>query len=62
MVDSFKSVLLSAKNKDLEAVRILFEMYEPLLKSNAIVEDGFDEDLYQELCIVLLNCIQQFEI
>jgi len=62
MIDSFNSLLVSAKNKDTEAVRLLFEMYEPLLKSYSIVDSNSDEDLFQELCIVFLNCIQQFEI
>lgn len=62
MDDSFKTLLLSAKNRDTEAVRMLFEMYKPLLKSYSAVNGDLDEDLFQELCIVFLTCIQQFEI
>ena len=38
MNDSFKTLLLSAKNRDTEAVRALFEMYKPLLKSYSAVD------------------------
>ena len=62
MAESFKTLLLSAKDRDAEAVRRLFKMYEPLLKSYSTVDRHLDEDLFQELCIVFLNCIQQFEI
>ena len=62
MNNSFKTLLLSAKNRDTEAVRELFEMYKPLLKSYSAVDGNLDEDLFQELCIVFLNCIQQCEI
>ena len=59
---SFKEILLAAKDGDTEAILELLDMYEPLLKANAIDNGNMDEDLYQELCIVLLNCIRYFEI
>ena len=59
---SFKEILLAAKAGDTEAILELLDMYDPLLKANAIDNGNMDEDLYQELCIVLLNCIRYFEI
>jgi len=58
----FKDLLLNAKaGKELEIISIL-EMYKPLLIKNSIINGSFDEDLYQELCITLLNCIRSFRM
>lgn len=40
----------------------LLSMYQPLLMKEAIVEGVFDEDLYQELCIVFLKCVERFRV
>ncbi len=57
---SFQNRLERAKENDPIALEGLLEMYRPLLLKEAIVNGLFDEDLYQELCIVLLRCIKQF--
>ncbi len=57
---SFRALLEQAKQNDQLAVERILEMYRPLLLRGAIVDDVFDEDLYQELCIVFLRCIRQF--
>jgi len=36
--------------------------YRPLLVKESICNGFFDEDLYQELCITLVNCIRNFRI
>ena len=59
---NFKEKLLQAKAGREPAVMDLLEMYKPLLVKNAIINGRFDEDLYQELCIILLKCIAQFRI
>lgn len=59
---NFKEMLLQAKAGREPAVMDLLEMYKPLLVKNAIINGRFDEDLYQELCIILLKCIAQFRI
>ena len=33
-----------------------------LLLKEAIIDNVFDEDLYQELCVTLLDCIRKFRI
>lgn len=58
----FKDLLLQAKTGDETAVTELLVMYRPLLLKESIVEGMFDEDLYQELCIVFLRCIQRFRL
>ena len=40
----------------------LIDMYKPLLIKESITEGVFDEDLYQELVAVLLQCIRTFTI
>ena len=58
----FEDLLHRAKRGDKDAQEEIFRMYRPLLVKNSMDMGVFDEDLFQELCIVFLNCIQQFEI
>lgn len=55
-------MLLQAKAGRESAVMDLLEMYKPLLVKNTIINGRFDEDLYQELCIIFLKCITQFRM
>ncbi len=59
---NFKVLLLRAKGGDVSAAAQLLFMYQPLLMRQAIVDGVLDEDLYQELCITLLRCIERFQI
>lgn len=59
---NFKDMLLSAKGGDVSAAAQLLLMYQPLLIKQAIVNGILDEDLYQELCITLLRCIERFRV
>lgn len=59
---NFDELLLHAKSGDERAVIDMLEMYKPLLIKSSVLNGSFDEDLYQELCIVLLKCIHQFKI
>ena len=59
---NFKALLLHAKNKELAAIHELLSMYQPLLLKESIVDGVFDEDLFQELSITLLNCIEKIRI
>lgn len=43
-----------------QAMETLLSMYRPLLIKEAVVNGTFDEDLYQELCIVFLRCVRNF--
>ena len=57
---SFKELLSRAKDDDLQAKEVLLERYKSLLLKEAIIDNVFDEDLYQELCVTLLDCIRKF--
>lgn len=59
---SFQEMLLRAKAGDEKAKLDLLEKYKPLLIKNAILNGFFDEDLYQEQCLVLMRCINLFSI
>ncbi|XBX06474.1 helix-turn-helix domain-containing protein [Enterocloster clostridioformis] len=59
---NFKEMLLQAKAGREPAVMAILEMYKPLLIKYAIINGRFDEDLYQELCIILLKCIARFRM
>lgn len=60
--ESFSSLLAKAKNGDNTAFEILLQKYSPLLKKESVINGSFDEDLFQELCIVFLKCIKRFSI
>jgi hypothetical protein len=59
---NFKELLSRAKDDDLQAKEGLLERYKSLLLKEAIIDGVFDEDLYQELCVTLLDCIRKFRI
>lgn len=59
---NFEETLFRAKQGDTEAVEQILEMYCPLLIKNALVNGRFDEDLYQELVVETLKCIQYYRV
>lgn len=59
---NFGDLLRRAKSSDQQALEALLQLYRPLMMKEAIVDGILDEDLYQELRIVFLRCIQQFDI
>ena len=59
---NFKELLLLAKENDRQAADHILHMYKPLLVKEAIVQGVFDDDLYQELCMVLLHCINVIRV
>lgn len=59
---TFKNLLLRAKAGDEKALTELLMMYRPLLLKESIVDGVFDEDLFQELCIVFLKCVRRFRV
>jgi len=58
----FRELLHHAKNGEGFAVERIVEMYKPLLIKESIVNSVFDEDLYQELWLTLLNCVRKIKI
>ena len=58
----FKDLIIRAKRGENSAQEQLLELYKPLLSKEAIVDGVFDEDLYQELCLRFIRCIDKFEI
>jgi hypothetical protein len=59
---NFKDLLTSAKSGDTRSKSEILSMYKPLLVKESIVNGVFDEDLYQELCLTLLNCIRVIRV
>ena len=47
--------------EDEKAIEQILEMFRPMLIRNALIRGVFDEDLYQELAIETLKCIQRFK-
>ena len=59
---SFSELLTLAKAGDSGAVEKLLDIYRPLMLKAAIISGEFDEDLFQELQIIFLRCVQRFRI
>lgn len=59
---TFEQMLRRAKDGDHEAITSILLMYQPMLLKNAVLDDRLDEDLYQELCITLMQAIKLFRI
>ena len=59
---NFKELLLRAQVGDQRAQEKLLSLYQPLLMKESVINGIFDEDVYQELCITLLTCIQRIQI
>ena len=59
---SFRDILLRAKLGDETAKTMLLERYKPMLIKGSIINGRFDEDLYQEQCMVLMTCINLFNV
>ena len=59
---NFKQLMERAKAGDSAAVTELLMMYRPLLLKEAILDSNLDEDLYQELCLVFIRCIEKFRL
>ena len=59
---NFEDLLRRAKEGDAEAIKEIHLMYRPLLIKKAMEFGVFDEDLYQELCAALMQCIRMFTI
>ena len=56
----FGTLLLLAQEGDEQAQEKILRLYRPLLFREAKINGIFDEDLYQELCVTLLQCICRF--
>lgn len=56
----FEKVLQKAKVGDEAAKERIYRMYQFLLRSRAYLDGKFDEDLYQEFSVTLLECIEKF--
>ena len=56
---NFEQLLKRAKNKDPEAKE---QMFRPLLIHQEMISGRFSEDLYQELSLTFLFCIDSFKI
>ena len=58
----FEELLICAKLGDDNARQKLLEMYRPMMVKASLINGSFDEDLYQELCVVLVRSIERFVI
>ena len=59
---NFKELLTRAKEGDAQAISEVAAMYKPLLIKESVVNGAFDEDLYQELWLTLMNCIRVIKV
>ena len=57
---NFRFLIESAQAGNLQSIQAILEMYKPLLTKESFLNGNLDEDLYQELCLTLLDCIRLF--
>jgi len=53
---------MAAKSNDDDAKNKLLQMYNPFILKNSMINNRFDEDLYQSLVQVFLRCIDRFTV
>ena len=58
---NFKELLEDARVHTASQEKII-RMYAPMLYRASMVGGQYDEDLYQELCLILIRCIKTFKI
>lgn len=59
---TFIELLLAAKGGSKPAFEELFGRYKNLLRKYSVIKGVFDDDLYQEQCVVFVHCIKIFEV
>lgn len=59
---TFIELLLAAKEGNASAFEILFDRYKNLLRKYSVINGVFDDDLYQEQCMIFVHCIEIFEV
>ena len=59
---TFIELLLAAKEGSASAFEILFGRYKNLLRKYSVINGVFDDDLYQEQCMIFVHCIEIFEV
>ena len=57
---NIKDLLILVKLGDRSAMETLLETYRPLILKASIIDGEFDEDLFQELQIIFMHCVQAF--
>lgn len=58
----FEEILFRAKNGEDAALQQMLETFHPMLIRNALVNGWFDEELYQELLLETMRCIDNFHL
>lgn len=59
---TFIELLLAVKDGNASAFEILFGRYKNLLQKYSVINGVFDDDLYQEQCMIFVHCIEIFEV
>lgn len=59
---TFIELLLAANEGSASAFEILFDRYKNLLRKYSVINGVFDDDLYQEQCMIFVHCIEIFEV
>ena len=59
---TFIELLLAVKDGNASAFEILFGRYKTLLLKYSVINGVFDDDLYQEQCMIFVHCIEIFEV
>lgn len=58
----FEELLFRAQQDEKIAIGKILAIYRPMLIRNSLIDGYFNEDLYQELVLETLKCIQYFKV
>lgn len=59
---NFIELLIAAKQGREAAIEELLGRYKNLLRKYSVINGVFDDDLYQEQCMVFMHCINVFAV
>lgn len=62
MKTNIRELLISAQTREQDGFEKLLAQYKPLLLKEAVIDGVFDEDIYQEYCMVFYRCVQNFSV
>lgn len=59
--EDFKKLCELVKKGDNQASEEMLTLFNSLLYKNSYVDEGFSDDIFQELQITLIQCIKKFQ-
>lgn len=59
---TLRQLFLEAKAGDPDSLEKLYIQFRPILYKTAKVDGKYDEDRFQDFCVIFLQCVRTFKI